>query len=491
MVKLTRRTLMKKAKRKNGKKLKKTGWIRKAAKAHACITVFFLVFYLVASIIADPRFLVRDFREKYSSLADELQISVSLRVPGPPEKPLLSLATGCDGNDAPYINLNWNQTADTDSFDIYRDGLILVSNLSQTAYKDQNVLKHTSYDYKVVANGSAGSTESEIVSETTGDCQNVIVPYCSITSIGGVDLVSHPGEIKTDEKSPLFTGTTNIPNALIQITIGPGTIISATTSANQNGYWFWQTPEKLPPGHYDATVIATDPINGAITATVSANFQITEAKEQKKEKEKEKKTSFLGIAPFGKHPPEKLSSPEEKISKTSIIVSVKNQEKIVYAGDKLNFRLELKTNDPFFTGNPRMFYFEVKDDHNKILTGFQDKIDFSKESFADRSINIPALSQSGRYRIIVKTYNGNALFVADDYFTLKELPLINLGGGTVITLTWLASFAGWILFCLLFILLLFLILLTFEHHLAKQALFQVTEKYLNRKGFFTRKGVSR
>ena len=87
-----------------------------------------------------------------------------------------------------------------------------------------------------------------------------------------------------------------------------------------------------------------------------------------------------------------------------------------------------------------------------------------------------------------KSYN---IISAEDYFEIREVPLVNLGGGFVITLSQVMGKISWVLFVLLFILLLLFTLIGFEHHLTRRALLHITENVLRQKNIISgRRGVS-
>ena len=412
-------------------------------------------------------------------------------MPGPPSQPVVNLTTGCNTSNAPYVNLAWAATTDTDNYDIIRDSLPLVSGLEQTAYQDLNVGATTSYSYQVLANGPVGNTLSDPVSITTNDCVSIIPADCQIIAIGGKELAAHPEGVETTDNTPLITGTTNITNAIIQITISPGSIISATTTANANGYWSWQTPIRLSDDSYTLLVTATDPNNGSNFYTTSAAFEIKEEDEEEKEETKKKVLPPPTTLYQPKPVPEPTPEPEKEAASLNLLLQVENPGKKVFAGGELLIQLELEAKNRQLPAEDKIVYFEILDQDNRILTGSKSVVNFAKTPIYETSLAIPALTDSGRYKVVAKFQVGNKLVMAEDYFEVSEMPFINLGGGAFVTLTQIARLAGWILLWLLIILLIFLLLLILEHHLSKQADFHITENFLSRKGYFTRKGVSR
>jgi len=123
------------------------------------------------------------------------------------------------------------------------------------------------------------------------------------------------------------------------------------------------------------------------------------------------------------------------------------------------------------------------DENGQTISKTSEKINFLNLTSLEKNIFLPVLTPKGNYRILVSTYDGKNLISGEDFFQVKEMPLINVGA-TTFSLSQLMRGLSWISILLA---LLFLILLSIEHYQSKEALFHITEKYLRRRGFFTRR----
>ncbi|HBU25282.1 MAG TPA: hypothetical protein DEB07_03540, partial [Candidatus Moranbacteria bacterium] len=154
----------KRPKRKIGKKSrpkKKKKLLRKIAKYQALLTVLALVIYLATGFWLGPGALRQDIEGKVAGASTIL----SLHIAGPPAKPIVASSSNCNESD-PYILLDWDETNDTDDYDIYRDGILLISGVTNTYYRDENVAMSASHDYYIIANGPLGTEQSDTVNET-------------------------------------------------------------------------------------------------------------------------------------------------------------------------------------------------------------------------------------------------------------------------------------------------------------------------------------
>ena len=143
---------------------KKRKILRKIAKFQIVLTGVVLALYLALGFWLGPGSLKQDIRGKVAGVT-----TVSLHIAGPPGKPVVTAAPGCDSS-SPYVQISWDATDDTDDYDINRDSAPLITGITSTSYKDTSVAASTTYSYEVVANGPLGNTASDPVNATTGDC---------------------------------------------------------------------------------------------------------------------------------------------------------------------------------------------------------------------------------------------------------------------------------------------------------------------------------
>jgi hypothetical protein len=474
--------MMKHLTRKTKRKRRKN-FLKKGLTIHTKITLAFFIFYLLASLIVDPRFLLSDFREKYSSIAASSQMLLSIHIVGLPEKPVAIANWFCDDSGS-YIQLDWNATEDTTSYDIYKDSVILAANLTDLTYRDDIVAENTSYAYRVVASGPLGSASSDEIVQATGRCGDIPTPTIQIKNLNGKNI-ENQAVPETTNRDPIFAGTTNIPNAIINVNLGSGSIILSSTIANSNGYWEWQAPTNLDYGDYQITFTAVDPSNESLSASATKNFRVVEENDNEKEKKNKKKTpASLSQAP--------AASPGTAISSFGLSVAVENTGHLVYAGQNLILRLNiLKNAGPLPNQDLRISYSIVYSDNKSILE-LSENINPLENKTIEKNIKIPALTKDGNYKIVAKIYRSeNVIVSSDDSFIIKELPIFTTGAISITSLDLMQNL-GWLLIMLLIILFLFLMLLGIEHYLSEEALFQITDNYLDKNGLITkRKGANK
>lgn len=475
---------MKMNKKKKPKKTKpKKTKLHIAVKIHSAITCLVFVAYISSGLLLGPELLLGDMKNKYAFAADA--VSLSLWIPGPPEVPVLSGYEQCDkGNLA--IWLNWTASPDANSYDLYRNGEILISGISTNYYTDTNIEQNASYTYYVVAYGPLGNAQSNEAAVSTGICEPPPPPQpqCAIISFDGIDLTQNVGLVKTQNKTPSITGTTNLANAVIAISLYPGPIIAADTFANVNGYWYWNIPADLPLGSYVIYVTASDPDNQMRMSTTSLSFEIIEeSSSDDDDHDHENKNYTQLVRPQGKLAP--AMSMERK--QGSVSVAVLNKEKLVFRGQELFLDVFLKNIGKSGSENITRLTYRIFDSKSKLLHELKEEIKITSDEHVKKNIKLPVFMGPGRYKISLFAQMKNNNFVAEDFFLIRDYPFIGVGGGILLTNETLVANLGWIFIILLLILLIFLILLLIEYWLYRHALRNVFDMDLEKEGFVTKR----
>ncbi len=222
--------------------------------------------YVLMGLFLGPTFLLSDVQNKYEALADTVTrtLTVFAEVLAPPVKPIVTVSDSCPIGVLSVV-LEWPNDRGSFSYDVFRDGAPLVTGLPQPSYSDTAVLPNTPYSYRVVAHGPMGSgiAESDAVLVTTpADCESLLLPQIQIMTLGesNVSLVStiqYTGNLQ-----PLITGTTNKPEATVDVSlVGGQQSMYASFTTNTNGYWEWPLPEAMTVDtSYLLTATVTDPL---------------------------------------------------------------------------------------------------------------------------------------------------------------------------------------------------------------------------------------
>jgi len=451
---------------------KRKRFLKIVTKIQAGLTLISLIFYVALGLFLGPPVLMKDLSSKNKALAASMNIGVYII--GLPEKPIVYATTGC-GNENPYIALDWaDDSPSSTSFDIYRNGDILISGITESTYQDTTVLLDTLYSYYVIAYGPVGSTVSDEVSITTiEDC--TLIPTCQITNLAGINLINFQGTPEITDRTPQISGITNLVNAQIEIALYTGPIILGNTTANSNGYFSFTVPDNLNYGTHTIFATARDPIDPNRFKQTSLQFIVKEeavAEEEKTDAEK------LRFTPAEIIPLDKSSGTLEAVPVWPFHFSleIKNYKKIAYLGQDLVFNIRLydPQKDTDLSAIP--LKFQIFDTKGKVVWEGKETQNFLKNLILTKSIPLSYELKTGIYQLKVTTALQNTSYSlsAEDSFTLKERPIIEVGSFSA-TATGILNYAGWILFILVLILLFFLTLLYIEHQLALRALVQITE----------------
>ena len=457
------------------KRLKYRKKLKRLAKIHSTLTVLFLIGYFIFGLLMGPGFFQNDLGNKYAWAATTLT-TLNIHLAGPPVKPIVAAATGCDVT-SPYVELSWNSTNDTDNYDVYRSGLPLVSGITDTSYKDEGVNASTTYTYYVVANGPYGSTASDGINATTGECgAPILQPSCTIITIDKINATNLTNIPKITDRTPKFTGTTNIPLAEMRFEIYTGPNIVVSSVANANGYWSFQVPAKLDYGLHRIYVTATDPNDALRFKVATLDFRIIHKGEEEEGKKAPAKISVQQNQENG------LANQEK--APFALQLEVENKDGWVYGGSDLITKLTL-TKFRDFKEVGRTVKYEVIDASGRVvLEKDVPQLLRDGESFYE-TINIPGYLKEGTYTIRAETQADQFLIRAENTFEIKEKPVFNLGGGLIITYPVIVSSLGTLSLAFLLILLIFLLLLAREYWLSLKAVIEVDEKELGRDGFIS------
>jgi hypothetical protein len=462
---------------------KKKKIFRRLARAHFLLTMIAFGFYVSLSFFLGPKFLLSDLKEKFHVLADDL-IVVTARVLDPPVKPVVTATPVCVTG-APRVNLDWADDDNTITWDIERDASPLVTGLAVSSSVDATVANATSYSYVVTAYGPMGPgfAVSDPVVATTLDCGALQpTPALSIVSFEGGNIASL-AELKTKVLRPTFTGTTNIPNATVDILVNSTQIISDQVTANGAGYWSWTPAVDLEIGDHTMTVTATDPLDITRVVSETVSFRIEKESSGSGDDDNKKKKKSV-ITP--------IDSGIQTTPDTPFDFSVQSDSLSVYQGDTLNISLQVSELHSRYIGAEAKVSYDLVAPNGGNVTHAESSIILSDGMKKATHVLVPLSSDpSERYRIRTTITLGRYSVTREMMFTVLPLPVLQLGGGAAVTLPQLVAFSGWIALTLLTLLLLWLLLFIREYWLYLHSWRHITERQLIRLGFFgTRRGVS-
>jgi hypothetical protein len=390
------------------------------------------------------------------------------------------------------VNLNWADDENSQAFDIDRDSLPLITGLVSSQYSDANVVAGASYTYVVTARGEMGSgfaVSDPVAVSTPAQCEITLPdPSVSVTAFAGRDISSFSGTPETTNRKPIISGTTNLPNAEISFLISDSTIVSAQTTANINGYWSWSSPIDLTRGNHTIFVTATDPLDPTRVSSDSLLFRIVKADEDEDEEDEEKKKQKEtpgSAAPIKK--PEKPAPPAPpEIRPLEFSLTVKPEQ--IFQGKELETAIRIERLAERLEKTGAIARYQVFDSRGeKKITILSDVI-LEEGGLIRRNIPIPKYFAKGNYRVQVEIIFDRYNLSRTRGFEVLEMPILDLGGGMLVTYPQLLSELGLIASILILLLLLWLILFSREYWLQLHALRHITERNLEKMGFISRKG---
>lgn len=494
------------------KRKEKKGYLRRIARLHLASSLGIFFSYLFLSLLLSPDFLFSDVRTRFRVFADEA-ITVTARVLGPPETPIVSVEEACEES-ALSVRLDWADADGSVSFDITRDGLPLISDLSVSSYEDESVSVGDSYVYVVTAYGPMGSgvAVSEASHITLSDvCGDIAIdPSIEIVSFDGRGVDDFSGTLRTDERRPRFSGTTNIPNGIVSILIRNSTIVSAQTDANVNGYFSWRPPLRLDTGNRTAVFSVVDPNNPSRTAESTLSFRIEEENEEREadDREESDEASGEGVVDIGTtevFPPalsptsEVEICPDMKSSCVSDSFSMEapvdfrivTETDSVLSGRDMTVALHLMALDERYSGETGVIRYSFFDEAGRKYESVFREVVLDRGVIRQR-IGVPGYLNEGMYVLRAELLLGSFDIVRETQLFVEPFPFLDFGGGHIVTFPDFLHHLGTVAFWALFMLLVWIGFFFREYVLFVRSVRYITEHNLSKRGFFGEgEGVNR
>lgn len=139
------------------------------SKITGVLAAVLILLYSSVGYTLDKGFIKRDLNEKFGKVLGATATTLTLKVIGPPNKPVLTATPVCV-NYVPYVNLSWTADDQMDYFDLERGGAPLVAGITKNTYQDVAVSEKANYSYTVTAFNPLGQNTSDAVSATVLDC---------------------------------------------------------------------------------------------------------------------------------------------------------------------------------------------------------------------------------------------------------------------------------------------------------------------------------
>lgn len=463
--------------------------IIKILKIQAWITGLFLVAYLLVLSFGERGVFLVDLNNK-KRVAGAM-VSATLRIFGPPEKPIIMGNATCNNEGSSVVSLNWVRVADATAYDVYRDGELVASNLADTFFIDRSISNNINYFYYLIAKGPAGEAVSEEANFLTKNCKPIILPVINFSTFEGKNISGMPTTIN---KRPLVQGQTNMPFSTVELEIHSDLVFYATVQTNANGYWQWSPSADIPYGAHILYAKVIDNNDASLFATNFLFFAIIEAAsaedDDEDEDENEKELKKTEIYPTAEDIIRASSQKDEAVGPFELNISLEGSVYIkgvsvageAYRGENLKTLIEFDSLDMAVGGLIDINYVLIDSSGNTITRYSQREI--LKEGLqVERMIPLPQELKLGRYKIEISATVGNMTVSNESTFILKDRPLLKIGATTYLTYHDLVGNLSWLFIGSTSFLSFFSIAAMREHYLYKRAVFHITEKVLKRRGF--------
>ena len=473
-------------KNKNGKPKRK--FLLKIARLHTIVSSLLFFFYLALSVLYSPAFLIKDLQNKVR--AAEHTITITAVVLGPPVAPIVTLNQSCE-SEMLSVRLSWPQDTNAKSFDVYRNGEVLITGVTASYYVDTRVSTGQTYTYSVVALGTMGPgyAQSEPASIDT-------MPVCgpsdpnaitvSITTFDNKNRSQYTETPSTTTPNPSFSGTTNTPNANIVIQIA--NVVSAQTTANSNGYWNWQVPTNMAPGTYTLTATAKNPTDPNKTAQTSLTFIILDTPTPTPTPSPTTvSTSTTTTTTTSNKKRQTTTTTKTSLPTTgnaTLQFTPKMDDEIVFQGGDVKISLTIEELSKELEGEQGTFFYRLLDEKGVEILSVNEEIGGLKPFLMNKqTILIPPYVKAGQYTLRFGIISEGHTFSKDYRITVKAKPFIKLGADIQMTYPEFISKIGTMSIFMLIFLLLWPFAFLWEARLYSHARNNISEYNLIRFGY--------
>lgn len=455
--------------------------IKKLALAHTALAITLFIVYIALSVTYSPEFFFSDIKNKFSTLAANT-INVTASVLAPPIKPTVSISGVCNSGIF-KVRLFWPSDKNSTYFDIYRNDLPLATGLSSNTYSDRNTEPNRTYTYMVTAHGPMGPgfENSNLMSITSTDCGPVSEsPIITLSPLKS----NEPTYVVSQEAKPLFSGSTSIPYAIIDIEVHSEMIVYTQIQANANGYWSWTPSLDIPTGKHTLYVSARDPLNPSNTISSQLPFVIISTLNSST-KSSNSLDNNVSKKVSTSSPIEYPTTNKEEFVKIPLAYDINFQQNSFRQGEEIKLNISIKAIEKKYEDSLTEFTYKIFDqEENNIFTGKN----FITPSFGkniEKSISLPIYLKDGTYSLKTILTFDSFMIENERFFQITPNRFLNFGGNVSTTYPDFLSTMGTISMISMLLLFIWIFFFYREYWLYIHSTKNITEKTLEKFGMIS------
>lgn len=221
----------------------------------------------------------------------------------------------------------------------------------------------------------------------------------------------HLGFLPTfDTQNPLFSGTTNIKNALIYLEVHSYEYIRGTTYVDQSGNWSWQVPEPVSPGEHTLYAAALDPKQQQVVATAQLEFFIASTA---RAKNSGAEASLLNLP--------------EGASLLDVLVRIPDQFKKIAPGDDVVASIQLINFGSSGNAVDVPVQYTIEDQDGNIIAQSSETVAVATRLSLIKTFHTNANLPSGTYKLTVRVPSKGVIATSADTYEIQGTPVLALG----------------------------------------------------------------
>jgi len=219
---------------------------------------------------------------------------------------------------------------------------------------------------------------------------------------------------------PYFYGITNIPSALITLTITGAERLSATSNATLDGKWDWKAPLPLKAGEYNIVATASYPLDSSVNATASLYFNI-----QLDNDETAPSDTATPSKPTTPSKPGTMEPPVAPESGTSFALQlvIPKEFKEIRAGDSFLAKLSVTPTPPLDGKSEDLpVLFVIQNQAGDVVTENKEMLIITGDMVFNKTFYTSQKLATGTYTLYAISKNADQTVIASDSFEIKIEP---------------------------------------------------------------------
>jgi hypothetical protein len=271
-------------------------------------------------------------------------------------------------------------------------------------------------------NNANGSTNSNLPNTDNSQPSPEITPTLTVQPAASADIVVASEQTPSGSEQfvvfhnaqPVFSGHTDIPDALVKLQLHSSKVIQSTTTADSQGNWSWQSPAPILQGQHTLYIQVQDPNNPKNQAATAYNFYVdfgSSAPAQPIESTTGENGNMANA-----------SNPLANGSQLPEIIIELQQQAAVQAGSQFSIHMQFLNFGTTSQTQPVALNYTIQDPSGNILLSSPETLNIAGQGIFSKIFTVAPNVAEGQYLLVVTAQTGAILTSASQAFAIGSSP---------------------------------------------------------------------